>query len=954
MMARNFIPVFRFLPICLLLITSGGVPAHAADVSSTARGAAGLAEATARHWAFQTPRRPSLPAVTRAKWAQTPLDAFILARLDREHLEPTPEAGRVQLLRRAALDLTGLPPTPAEVDAFLADTAPNAYARVVERLLASPHYGERWGRHWLDAARYADSNGYEKDRAREMWHYRDWVVNALNTDEPYDRFLIEQIAGDLLPDPTQDQIIATGFLRNSMINEEGAIDPEQFRMEAMFDRMDCLGKAVLGLTIQCAQCHNHKYDPISQEEYYRLFAYLNDADELTAPVYGAAERERLEGVRRDIQRIEDRLRAEHPDWPERLAAWEAQVRGDVTEWSLPELVEYGDPGGLSKLEVQKDQSLLAGGHRFSGGTWRIRARTTLTNVAAVRLEALANANLPMHGPGRGDRGQFALREFTLEVAPLNDLTNRTRIVFTNATADFAQPATPPGKDGSANGPVVLAIDGRDQTAWTLDAGPGRRNVDRKAVFPAVNRFGFASGTELTFKLQCHDEIGSFRLSLTTVSNAVADPLPRHVRELFAVPAANRSAAEQQRMFSYWRTTVPEFAAANMEIEQRWAQHPEASGTALTLHRRAIPRETALLKRGDWLKPGPKVEPGVPAFLPPVETGKEPPRLSLARWLADPRHPTTARVLVNRVWQAYFGAGLVTTPEDFGLRSDAPSHPELLDWLTSEFVAPQTHLDGEPAGEPRPWSLKHLHRLILLSATYRQSSHVTPALLERDPYNRLLARGARFRVDGEVVRDIALAASGLLNPTVGGASVFAPAPAFLFVPPNSYGAFPWVDATDQNRYRRAFYTFRRRSTPYPMLQAFDTPNGDQACVRRTRSNTPMQALTSLNEPLFVECAQALARRIVTDGGNTDAERIRHGFRQVTARPPTDAEQHELLELLQQQRAHIRDGWVSAAELATGTNNIPTAQLPAGVTPTQLAAYTVVARVLLNLDETITHE
>ena len=393
MMARNFIPVFRYLPICLLLITSGGVPAHAADVSSTARGAAGLAEATARHWAFQTPRRPSLPAVTRAKWAQTPLDAFILARLDREHLEPTPEAGRVQLLRRAALDLTGLPPTPAEVDAFLADTAPNAYARVVERLLASPHYGERWGRHWLDAARYADSNGYEKDRAREMWHYRDWVVNALNTDEPYDRFLIEQIAGDLLPDPTQDQIIATGFLRNSMINEEGAIDPEQFRMEAMFDRMDCLGKAVLGLTIQCAQCHNHKYDPISQEEYYRLFAYLNDADELTAPVYGAAERERLEGVRRDIQRIEDRLRAEHPDWPERLSAWEAKVRGDVTEWSLPELVEYGDPGGLSKLELQKDQSLLAGGHRFSGGTWRIRARTTLTNVAAVRLEALANARI---------------------------------------------------------------------------------------------------------------------------------------------------------------------------------------------------------------------------------------------------------------------------------------------------------------------------------------------------------------------------------------------------------------------------------------------------------------------------------------------------------------------------------------------------------------------------------
>ena len=905
--------------------------------------------AATQHWAFRTPVRPATPPVTDPKWVQTPADAFVHARLTQEHLKPSPPADRIQLLRRATLDLTGVPPSLPEVDAFLADHSTNAYAHAIERLLASPHYGERWGRHWLDAARYADSNGYEKDRAREMWHYRDWVVQAFNRDEPYDQFIIEQIAGDLLPNATQDQIIATGFLRNSMVNEEGAIDPEQFRMEAMFDRMDCLGKAVLGLTIQCAQCHNHKYDPISQEEYYRLFAYLNDADELTAPVYLSAERERRDRVLAEIRQVEDRLRDQHPDWAARMAAWEAQIRADQPEWIYPVFIEYGDPGGLSKLQLQADQSLLAGGHRFSGGTWRIRARTPLTNVAAVRLEALVNANLPLHGPGRSETGLFALREFSLEVAPLTDTTNHTRIVFTNATADFSQS----GKDAAVNGPVTLAIDGQEKTAWTIDAGPGRRNVDRKAVFQSTAPFGFAGGTELTFRLQCHDEIGGFRLALTTATNAVADPLPRRVRELIALPAAQRTAADQELVFSYWRTTVPEFARENAEVNEAWTRYPEANGTTLALHRRRIPRETALLKRGDWLKPGPKVTAGVPAFLPPIIERGEPARLSLARWLVDPRSPTTARVLVNRVWQAYFGTGLVTTPEDFGVRSDAPSHPELLDWLTTEFMAPQTRFPASGEPEPRPWSLKHLHRLIVLSATYQQSSRVSPALLERDPYNRLLARGARFRVEGEVVRDIALATSGLLNPEIGGASVFAPAPAFLFVPPNSYGSFPWVDATDKNRYRRAFYTFRRRSTPYPMLQNFDTPNGDQACVRRPRSNTPMQALTSLNEPLFVECAQAFARRLVTEGGAQDTDRIRHAFRLVTARTPTATEQHELTELLQRERDHIRDGWVAANELATGTHNAPT-NLPAGVTPTQLAAYTVLARVLLNLDESITRE
>ena len=916
---------------------------------------------TARsHWAFQTPVRPELPQVQRSTWVQSPLDAFILARLEKEHLQPSPEASLITQLRRLALDLTGLPPTLADIDAFLADSSPTAYSRAVDRLLASPHYGERWGRHWLDAARYADSNGYEKDRAREMWHYRDWVIDSLNADLPYNQFLIEQIAGDLLPGATQSQIVGTGFLRNSMINEEGAIDPEQFRMEAMFDRMDCLGKAVLGLTIQCAQCHDHKYDPVSQEEYYRLFAYLNDADELTAPFYSPAELARRERVLREIATLEARLRTDHPDWPARMAAWEDTVRHNQTEWIQPELIEFGDPGGLSKLQKQKDGSLLAGGHRFSGGTWRIRARTTLTNVAAVRLEALVNANLPMHGPGRSDHGTFALREFTLEAAPLNQPTNRTRIVFTNATADYSpaqMPVGPIGKDQSANGPIGLAIDGNDKTAWTIDAGPGRRNVDHQAVFPAAQSFGFVGGTELTFQLQCHDEIGSLRLALTTASNAVADPLPRPVRALLSKPASQRTPAEQQRIFSYWRTTVPGFAAVNAAIEKQWADFPEASGTTLALNSRTLPRETALLKRGDWLKPDRTVAPGAPSFLHPAADSDEAPRLKFARWLADPRSPTTARTLVNRVWQAYFGVGLVATPEDLGLQSEKPSHPELLDWLACEFMDPRVQSTEAGEAPAKPWSLKHLHRLIVHSATYRQRSDVTPHLQELDPYNRLLARGPRFRVEGEVVRDIALAASGLLDGRVGGASVFAPAPAFLFAPPNSYGTFPWVDATGPDRYRRALYTFRRRSTPYPMLQTFDAPNGDAACVRRNRSNTPLQALTSLNEPVSVECAQALARRMVTEGGTDDATRLSHGFRRVLTRPPTAEELTELMALLARERRHIGDGWVNARELANaGAEPTPASAATSEPrpTPTQLAAYTVVARVLLNLDEALTKE
>ncbi len=907
------------------------------------------------HWAFVPPVRPALPAVRNPQWLRTPIDAFILARLEREGLRPAPAADRVTLLRRLSLDLIGLPPTSAEVDAFLADSSPNAYEKQVERLLQSPHYGERWGRRWLDAARYADSDGYEKDKSRQVWAYREWVINALNRDLPYDQFVIEQLAGDLLPHATQDQRVATGFLRNSMLNEEGGVDPEQFRMEAMFDRMDAIGKSILGLTIQCAQCHNHKFDPFTQEEYYRMFAFLNSDYEANIAVYTPEEQRKRAEIFRRIGTIEADLRHRHPDWPRRMAEWEASVKGDQPEWQIvrPEL----DASGGQKHYLLADGSVLAQGYAPTKHTTEFTVRTDLPAITAVRLELLNDPNLPLGGPGRSIKGLFALTEFRVTAAPADHPGQKKQVKIVRATADVNPPErelepifNDRTKRRRVTGPIDYAIDGKDETAWGIDIGPGRSNVPRKAVFVFDKPITFPRGAVLTFRLtQNHggwnsddnqnNNLGRFRFAITTAPNPTADPLPQHVRQILAIPPEHRSAAQTAAVFRYWRTTVPEWRDANNRIEELWRQHP-AGSTQLVLRARPEPRPTHMLKRGDFLKPGKVVGPGVPAFLHPLPEQAPPNRLTFARWLVDRNSPTTARAIVNRVWQAYFGTGIVSTSEDLGSQSEAPSHPELLDWLAVEFM-------------DRGWSLKTLHRLIVTSAVYRQSSHVTPELLARDPLNRWLAHGPRLRVEAEVVRDIALDASGLLDETIGGPSVFPPAPAFLFQPPASYGPKIWPEDTGHGRYRRALYTFRYRSVPYPMLQAFDAPNGDFSCVRRARSNTPLQALTTLNEPLFLECARALARRTVGEGGRTDHQRLEYAFRRCLARKPTAKEARALLALLDKQLRRYQSGEVDPEPLIAEDPKQPPA-LPKGVTAPQLAAWTVVARVLLNLDETITKE
>jgi mono/diheme cytochrome c family protein len=879
-----------------------------------------------KHWAFVAPKRPAVPSMNAGANA---LDKFILARLEKEGLKPSPQADKTTLLRRLSLDLIGLPPTPSEVDAFLADSSPNAYQKQVERLLASPHYGERWGRHWLDAARYADSDGYEKDKQRFVWFYRDWVVNAFNRDLGYDQFLIEQLAGDQLPNATQDQKVATGFLRNSMINEEGGIDPEQFRMEAMFDRMDAISKGVLGLTVNCAQCHNHKYDPIAQEDYYKIFAFLNDSHEASIAVYTPEQQMLRADLFRRIKDAEEDLRHKHADWKSRMAAWEKSLPPQPAWTTLQFEVDDISTGGQRYLAMD-DGSWLAQGYAPTKHKVKLTAKTTpdVRNIRAFRIELLNDPNLPLGGPGRSILGTGALTEFEAEVTRPGAKAAE-KVQFIRASADIELPKQdllPMYDDRSkkrrVTGPVEYAIDGRDETAWGHDAGPGLRNQPRHAVFlldePIVNE----PGTVITVYLkqnhggwnsddnQNHN-LGRFRVSVTGDERALADVIPVRVREILAIPAARRTEAQNHSIFSYWRTTVPEWKQSNDAIASLWKQMPEGS-SQLTLEARDKSRETHLLMRGDFLKPGKTVQPGVPAILNSLPPNAPPTRLTFARWLTDRNAPTTARVAVNRVWQEYFGIGIVATSEDFGKQGDAPSHPELLDWLAVELME-------------NKWSMKHLHRLIVNSDTYKQSSKVSQELLAKDPYNRLLARAPRLRVEGEIVRDIALASAGLLNEKIGGPPVYPPAPDFLFQPPASYGPKIWKEEKGADRYRRALYTHRYRSVPYPVLQNFDTPNGDAACPRRVRSNTPLQALTTLNEPLFFEAAQALGKKTLAEGGATDTDRIRYAFRRVLSRYPDANETAALTEFLNKQQK----------------------RQPA-------TAWTALARVILNLDEAITKE
>jgi hypothetical protein len=689
-----------------------------------------------------------------------------------------------------------------------------------------------------------------------------------------------------------------------------------------------------------------------------MFAFVNNCHEAQVTVYTDEQQRQWAATSAVIRQIEDELRAEQPDWRERMAEWEASIRNNQPEWEIisPKL----DTSGGQKHSVQEDGSILASGYAPSQVTSEFTIDAPLSKITAIRLELLGDVSLPHGGPGRSIYGLCALTEFKASAAPLETPEKQADLKFASATADVNPPEEELEKifdDGSGKrrvtGQVDYARDGNDLTAWGIDIGPGRSNVLRKAVFVLDKPLESKAGVQFMFKLvQMHGQpymidtftnnMGRYRLSVTAAENAAADPLPSDVRAILQVPSDERTPEQVDRLFSFWRTTVPDWQDANRRIEALWRSHPRGT-SQLVLVERDQPRETHRLERGNFLAPAEKVSPGVPSYLHSLQSEGPPNRLSFARWLADRRSPTTARSIVNRVWQAYFGTGLVTTAEDLGTQGELPSHPELLDWLAVELM-------------DHGWSIKHLQRLIVTSSTYRQASNVTPELVERDPANRLLARGSRYRVDAEVVRDIALSASGLLNDKVGGPSVYPPAPEFLFTPPASFAVKTWYYDTGPDRYRRALYTFRYRSVPYPVLQTFDAPPGDIACARRARSNTPLQALATLNETLFLECARALAVRIMTEGGTSDNERLAYAVRQCLSREPQSRELQVLQKFLDEQKKRFRDEAADPWALISDEKNpekLP-AELADQASAADLAAWTALARVVLNLDETITKE
>ncbi|MCU0703494.1 MAG: PSD1 and planctomycete cytochrome C domain-containing protein [Fimbriiglobus sp.] len=911
----------------------------------------------AGHWAFTPPVQGNpgrLGATTH------PIDAFIRARLQKEGLTPSPAASPEALVRRIYLDVIGLPPTPTQIDEFIAACAkdrPAAVAALIDRLLASPRYGEKWARHWLDVARYSDSNGYEKDLPREMWVYRDWVVKAFNRDMPYDRFLIEQLAGDLLPNRTQDQLIATGFLRNSMINEEGAVVPEQFRTDEMFDRMDALGKAAFGLTFQCAQCHTHKYDPLTHAEYFGMYAVFNDTYEATSWVYTPEQQATIDTIRAKLAAAEEKIRQARPQWKKEIEAWAAE-RAKGPTWTPIVATELASTSGLNHPTQDADGTILTLGHMTSRSDIFALCEPPTKGVTGIRFEILTHGDLRFGGPGRSRLGTWALTE--LEVLAQKPGEKKwEKLKLTDATADWAEGekkledewASAADKEKKRTiGGAAFAIDGSDLTAWRADRGPGRRHAPSVLVarfekpldLPPKTQLKIVwktmhSGDTSDFK---NTQIGCCRVCLTTGEKPAAEPIDYAAVLAARVPAETRTPEQQAALFAGWRKSVPELKAINDEIETLWKLYPEGHTTVLHLAARTPQhhRITKLLDRGAWDKPKQEVKPQTPAVLHKFPDGDDHPRLRFARWVADRNNPLVARVAVNRVWQAIFGVGLVETSEDFGTRAPLPEHPELFDWLAVEFM---------DAG----WSHKKLIKRLLTSETYQQTAKATPQLKERDPTNKLLARGPRFRAEAEVVRDVALAAAGLLHtPDTGGPSIFPPVPASV-LDYNYFKPTYWNPPTGPERYRRSLYLFRKRSMPDPLLTTLDAPNGDFACARRVRSNTPLAALVALNEPVFVEAARGLALRVLREGGTTDDERITYAFRLTTGRKPTGDEIQDIHELLKSRKARIADGWLNPREITTGDPaKLP--ELPKSVTPTDAAAWVLAARVLLNLDETLT--
>ncbi len=928
-----------------------------------------------QHWAFEAPRLPELPTPQAMDWCRTPLDQFVLSRLEGAGLTPAPAAEPYELVRRLYLDLIGLPPTPEEADRWTGRIWPDPntgnaqpieaeYQALVSYLLNSPDYGERWARRWLDLARYADTNGYEKDRDRSIWPYRDWVINALNADMPFDQFTVEQLAGDMLPDATTEQRIATGFHRNTMLNEEGGIDPLEFRYRAMTDRVATTGTTWLGLTLGCCQCHAHKYDPISHTEYFQLMAFLNNADEPQLELPQADHQAKWERNRAVASRLlddlasqwmppKDDLEREQSGEPngcaddqqgsgtsdeERLAAlqrafeaWLESERENAVVWR--ELRPVRATANLPILTIQEDNSVFASGDTAKRDDYFVTFAASDQPITAIQLEALPDERLPARGPGstyyEGTLGDFFLTEIQAEAAG-------KVIPFKSATESYAK-----NRYGSNAAASQLAIDGDVQTGWSVHGGQGERHV---AVF--VFQETLPAGAELqlhmTFGRHFASSLGRFRV------RATASPTAPEAREYSDALAAllmkseeHLTASERKQLLDLFLLSSPQLAAQAEKIHQL-RQRPEVPHTLVMSerppdHRRPTHRH----HRGEFLQAREEVMPDTPEMLPPMPDGLTKDRLGFARWIVSPENPLTARVAVNRAWAAFFGTGLVRTVDDFGLQGESPSHPELLDWLALQFV------------HEYRWSLKRLHRVIVSSSTYRQSSKVNAAAARVDPNNRLLSFLPRFRLEAEIVRDSWLVASGKLSRKMGGPPVRPPQPEG--VTEVAYGSPKWPISEGEDRFRRSIYTFAKRTAPFAMFATFDAPSGEDCVAQRARSNSPLQALTLLNDVMVIELARAAGDRIMqSDSTASSYEKSADLFRSVLTRPPTSDE----LDLLHSYFESQVTAFTEAPELARqlldekvvaepATHDESGVRVPDALT--LRAAWTATARAVFGLDE-----
>ncbi|MFN7937638.1 MAG: DUF1553 domain-containing protein [Bryobacteraceae bacterium] len=918
-----------------------------------------------KHWSFLPPERPAQPAVSNPAWPKNGIDYFVLARLDREGWKPSPAAAKTTLLRRASLDITGLPPTPAEIDTFLNDRSSNAFEKAVDRMLASPRYGERMAIRWLDASRYADTNGYQFDGERVMWRWRDWVIDAFNRNQPFNQFALEQIAGDMLPGAKLDQRIATGFNRNHRANTEDGIIAEEYAVEYVVDRVETTSAVFLGLTMGCGRCHNHKYDPITQKEFYQFFAYFNNIPEYgramkygnSPPLVPAPTREQqqqLQKLEARVEKLNASIDGERAATEKAQHVWERSLAKAAPQYWRPSVLRDGYfdldsdlPGHTGTPRIVEGRigkavafdgktSLDMSGYgqydvdtRFSIAAW-VKPDCTTCSV-------LSRMNDSPRGKGYGIHIQDGKLFITMTSAWETDATKYETEETVKPGQWFHLALTYDGSKMAAG--HTLYVNGKPAKVKVLQDNLYRPFRNAGAKYNVPFRIGAGNGPEQMFRGLIDDVQFFSRVLPIDEVESLAPGLS--LNAIAAKPESTRTPAEQRQLRWHFlenasasnvRTWWAQLTALQLEKEKLERTFP----SVMVMEENKTRRPTHRLNRGQYDKPAEVVEPGVPAILPPLPAGASNDRLGFAKWMVDEKNPLLARVTMNRLWQNMFGTGIVKTTEDFGLQGEWPSHPELLDWLATEFVR-------------TGWDMKAMVKTIVMSAAYQQESKASPDMIQRDPDNRLLARGPRIRMTAEMVRDTALLAAGLLSERIGGPSVKPYQPAGLWKELIMQD-MDYVQSTGSDLYRRSLYTFWKRTVAPPMMANFDSALREACTVRENRTNTPLQALNLMNDVTFVEAARFIGQRMILEGGKQSDARLRYGFRLVTGRAPTDNE----VTVLRENLRYHDDYFASkpervAAYLAQGDS-----RADAKVNGRELAAYGAVASLMLNLDEAITKE